>query len=200
MTAVLDLPVQDTAFVVVAQDGVGTFLTWAVAGTGAALVLLLIALFLVIIELRRQSRAWTRFLNAINERTLPVAEHARSAAESLDHIAGVARSQVDRLDEALGSTADHIADAAVEVRRRLADLSALLDVAQSEAEDAVLDVAGKVRALRSAVGLLPGLGRTDHPVPGNGDDPAPGHEDHPSTGRDDDADPGHDDGSGEAGG
>lgn len=163
MTPNLGPPVQDTAFVMVARDGLGLGSAWLTAGICVALALLLIGMFLALMELRRLSRAWTGFLNTTSERALPIVEHARGAAESLEHIAGVARSQVDRLDESLGSATDHITDGALEVRRRLADLSALLDVAQSEAEEGVLDIAAKVRALRSAAGLLPWPAGTDNP-------------------------------------
>lgn len=53
---------------------------------------------------------------------------------------------------------DDIGEASVEVKRRIADLSALLDLAQSEAEDAVLDAAAKLRMLRKGAGLLARVG------------------------------------------
>ena len=47
-----------------------------------------------------------------------------------------------------------IDEAAAQVRARLADLSAVLDLAQSEAEDAVLEAAAKLRAVRAGKGWL----------------------------------------------
>ena len=67
------------------------------------------------------------------------------------------RTEIDRLNGMFEGVTDDIGEASVEVRRRIADLSALLDLAQSEAEDAVLDAAAKLRMLRKGAGLLAGV-------------------------------------------
>ena len=68
------------------------------------------------------------------------------------------RSEVDRFDGALVEVAEDIGKASADVKRRVADLSALLDLAQSEAEDAVLDAAATVRTLRKGAALVRGAG------------------------------------------
>ena len=148
---------QDTTVVEVARDGLALVSAWTMIGMALAFVAILVVLVLVLAELRGLSRAWTGFLTAAGDRSRPLLEHAGNAARNVDHVTGVVRSEVDRLNETIGSVANDVGEASVEVKRRLADLSALLDLAQSEAEDAVLDVAAKVRMLRRGAGLLGGL-------------------------------------------
>lgn len=149
---------QDTTVVTLARDGIGLVSAWMTVGIGVAFVAILIVLFLVLAELRLLSRTWTTFLNTTTERAVPLVEHANSAARNLDRITEVVRSEVDRFDGAVGEVADDLGRASTEVKRRVADLSALLDLAQSEAEDAVLDAAAAVRMLRQGTALLRGRG------------------------------------------
>ncbi len=160
MSLPLTSPLQDTTVVEVARDGLALVSAWTMIGMALAFVAILVVLVLVLAELRGLSRAWTGFLTAAGDRSRPLLEHAGNAARNVDHVTGVVRSEVDRLNETIGSVANDVGElgeASVEVKRRLADLSALLDLAQSEAEDAVLDVAAKVRMLRRGAGLLGGL-------------------------------------------
>ena len=107
-------------------------------GLGLAFLAILVVLLLVLAELRMLSRTWTGFLDATSKRSEPLLEHANSAARNLDHVTTVVRSEIDRLHgNGRGCDGTTSAKASVEVRRRIADLSALLDLAQSEAEDAV---------------------------------------------------------------
>jgi len=150
--------VPDTTIVEVARDGLALVSAWTMIGVALAFVAILVVLVLVLAELRGLSRAWTGFLAATGDRSRPLLEHAGNAARNLDHVTAVVRSEVDRLNETIGSVADDVGEASAEVRRRLADLSALLDLVQSEAEDTVLDVAAKVRMLRKGAGLRVGGG------------------------------------------
>ena len=158
MSLTLTSPLQDTTVVEVARDGIALVSAWTMIGMALAFVAILVVLVLVLAEIRGLSRAWTGFLTSTGDRSRPMLEHAGNAARNLDHVTAVVRSEVDRLNETIGSVANDVGEASVEVRRRLADLSALLDLAQSEAEDAVLDVAAKVRMLRKGAGLRGGGG------------------------------------------
>lgn len=138
----------------VARDGLALVSAWTMIGMALAFAAILAVLVLVLAELRLLSRAWTGFLTVAGDRSRPMLEHAGNAARNLDHVTAAVRAEVDRLNETIGSVADDLGEASVEARRRLADVAALLDLAQSEAEDAVLDVAAKVRMLRKGAGLL----------------------------------------------
>ena len=146
---------QDTTVVELARDGLASFSAWAAGGAALALVALLAVLLLVLAELRRLAASWTDFLAATSARSQSLVDHASSAARNVDHIARTVREEVDRLGASMGGVARGIERASAELQSRLKDLLALVDVAQSEAEDAVLEVAAKVRAMRtSATGLL----------------------------------------------
>ncbi|MYH53617.1 MAG: hypothetical protein F4139_11865, partial [Gemmatimonadetes bacterium] len=145
--------VQDTTVVELARDGLAVVSAWTMIGLGLAFLAILVVLLLVLAELRMLSRTWTGFLDATSKRSEPLLEHANSAARNLDHVTTVVRSEIDRLHGMVEGVTDDIGEASVEVRRRIADLSALLDLAQSEAEDAVLDAAAKLRMLRKAAGF-----------------------------------------------
>lgn len=164
MSLTFTVAVQDTTVVELARDGLAVVSAWTMVGLGLAFLAILVVLLLVLAELRMLSRTWTGFLATTSERSQPLLEHANSAARNLDHVTTVVRSEIDRLHGMVEGVTDDIGDASVEVRRRIADLSALLDLAQSEAEDAVLDAAAKLRMLRKGAGLLgkaAGLGGGD---------------------------------------
>jgi len=154
MSLTFTAAVQDTTVVELARDGLAVVSAWTMVGLGLAFLAILVVLLLVLAELRMLSRTWTGFLATTSERSQPLLEHANSAARNLDHVTSVVRSEIDRLHGMVEGVTDDIGDASVEVRRRIADLSALLDLAQSEAEDAVLDAAAKLRMLRKGAGLL----------------------------------------------
>ncbi len=146
---------QDTTVVELARDGLASFSAWAIGGGAVALVALLVVLLLVLVELRRLAASWTDFLAATSTRSQSLVDHASSAARNIDHITRTVRGEVDRLGASVGGLAKGIEHGSNEVRSRLKDLLALVDVAQSEAEDAVLEIASKVRTMRtSAAGLL----------------------------------------------
>lgn len=171
--------VQDTTVVELARDGLASFSAWAIGGAAVALVALLVVLLLVLAELRRLAAAWTDFLAATGTRSQSLVDHASSAARNIDHITRTVRGEVDRLGASVGGLAKGIEHGSTELQRRLRDLLALVDVAQSEAEDAVLEVASKVRTLRtSAAGLLrlAQLGQSARTAPAEeppGQEPAP---------------------------
>ena len=143
----------DTTVVHLARDELAVASDWIVI---AAFLLILAALALAIAEMRRLSRTVRAGFDAADERTRPLLEHASGAARNLHHVTKVISSEVERLESAVGEVAGEFGKLSADVRRRVAEISALLDVAQSEAEDAVLDLAAKVRVLRRAASLLGG--------------------------------------------
>ena len=170
MSLVFTSFVQDTTVVEVARDGLALVSAWTMVAMGLAFLAILAVLVLVLAELRTLSRTWTGFLTTTTDRSKPLVEHANSAARNLDHITSVVRSEIDRLNGMIGGVTDDIGEASLEVKRRIADLSALLDLAQSEAEDAVLDAAAKLRMLRKGAGLLAGVAGVGGGAAGGGGD------------------------------
>lgn len=148
-----------------------------IAGVLAVLTLLfLTVLVLVLVEVRKLSRSWTGFARETQAQFRPVIEHAAAAARNVDELTASVRAEVERLNQAVGGVAGGIDEAAAQVRTRLADLSAVLDFAQSEAEDAVLDAAAKLRTVRAGAGWLArrSVARPREADGGEGGDVVPG--------------------------
>ena len=156
LTSLAALPTpQDTTVVALARDGYALFTAWAVVGAGLALVALLAAVLLVLAELRRLSAALTDFLATVATRSQALVNHASGAARNVEQITATVRSEVERVSASLGGLTDGIEEASGQLQRRLKDLLALAEVAQSEAEEAVLEAGAGLRALRSnAAGIL----------------------------------------------
>ena len=144
--------IQDTTVVALAPDGLAAFAAWALGGVLLAFVVLVVAVLLVLAELRRLSAAWTDFLASTSSRSESLVASATSAARNIDHITGTVRGEVERLQVSVGGLAGGLERASAQLQRRLRDLLALVDLAQSEAEEAVLEAASRVRALRANAG------------------------------------------------
>ena len=141
--------------VVVARDPLAVLSAW----TLVALVLVLLAVLAVglrlLVQLRRHTAAWEDFLTTTRARSAALVDHAGNAARNLDRMTHTVRTEVERLGGSVGGVAGTLEEAANEIRRRARDLLALLDLAQSEAEGAVLETASRLRALREgAAGLF----------------------------------------------
>ena len=145
---------QDTSVVQLAHDGLAVASQWAVIVAVVVLLGILGALAMVLAEVRRDLRRVLAALDSVTEETGPLLEHATGAVGNLRRITDVIGTEVERLGRTVGGVAGELGKLSVESRRRVAEISALLDVAQSEAEDAVLDLAAKVRMLRRGAGLL----------------------------------------------
>ncbi|MDE2751048.1 MAG: hypothetical protein OXI83_00595 [Gemmatimonadota bacterium] len=144
--------VQDTTVVALAPDGLAAFAAWALGGVMLAFLVLVVAVLLVLAELRRLSAAWTDFLASTSSRSESLVASATSAARNIDQITATVRGEVGRLQTSVGGLAGGLEQASAQLQRRLKDLLALVDLAQSEAEEAVLETAARVRALRANAG------------------------------------------------
>ena len=145
---------QDTTVLALAGDGLTLLPGWAAALIALAFAAVMVFLLLLLVEMRRMSSAWTRFLSSAEERSRPLVEHANAAARNVEHITKVARTDIDRVNKAFTGLADGIAEAGEELQKRLRDVMALLDLAQSEAEDTVLEGASRLRSLRAGLAAL----------------------------------------------
>ena len=145
---------QDTSVVQLAHDGLAVATQWSVIVAVVALRGILTALVVALAEMRRDVRRMLAALDSVTEQTGPLLEHATGTVGNLKRVTDVISTEVERLNRTVGEVAGELGRLSVESRRRVAEISALLDVAQSEAEDAVLDLAAKVRMLRRGAGLL----------------------------------------------
>lgn len=146
--------VQDTTVVAVARDSLATVSAWSSIGLATAFAALLVVLVMILFELRRLSRSWQNLLDTAGDRSRPLIDSANSAARNVDYITQVIRTDVERVNRAVSGLTESLEDASNDVQVRLKDMSALMDLAQTEAEEAVLDAATTVRRLRAGAGML----------------------------------------------
>jgi len=119
-----------------------------------AFAAILFVLVFILLEFRKLSRSFQELAATAADRSRPLIDSANSAAQNVDYITQVVRADVDRINRAVGGLTEGIEEASLDVQGRIRDMTALLDLAQSEAEDAVLDAATRVRALRAGAGRL----------------------------------------------
>lgn len=168
---------QDTTVMALARDGLTTFAAWATGGILLVFAVLTVVVMRVLAEVRRLSAAWTDFLVTANARSESLVASATSAARNIDRISSTVSEEADRLRTSFGSLAGGIEHASGHLQNRLKDLLALVDLAHSEAEDAVLEAASNVRAFRAnATGFLLSQLRRSTRVQPLGDDAAPGRD------------------------
>ncbi len=147
---------QDTTTVVLARDGLAVLTAWSLVALVVAVLAVLVVALRLQAEMRRHRAAWEGFLATASERSGSLVEHAGSAVRNIDRITETVRGEAERLGSSVGGMAGALEEAATELRRRTRDLLALLDLAQSEAEGAVIEAASRIRALREgAAGLFP---------------------------------------------
>ena len=144
----------DTAVVLVARDGLGTASAWAGVALLVMMGVVLIVLTVLLIELRNLSKQLRNVADTVGDRSRPLIESMNGAAQNVEFISTVIRGDVEKVRGSLDGLADGLSTASTDLQRRLADFSALLDLAQQEAEDAVLDAATRVRKIRSGTKLL----------------------------------------------
>ena len=140
---------QDTTVVALARDGYSVFTAWTLGGLAVAILAVLGTTLLALAEIRRLSVACTEFLKASETRSQALVDHVSAAMRNVEQITGTVRAEVERVSESFGGLAAGIDQASEQLKERLGHVLALVDLAQSEAEDAVLDVASGVRAIRS---------------------------------------------------
>ena len=107
---------QDTTVLALAGDGLTLVPGWAAALIALALAAVMVVLLMLLVEMRRMSSAWGRFLSSAEERSRPLVEHVNAAARNLEHITEVARTDIDRVNRAFTGLADGVAEAAEELR------------------------------------------------------------------------------------
>jgi len=166
----------DTTVVLLARDGLGAVSAWAALVLIVTMALLLLVSIFVLYELRKLSRQLSSTAEVFGDRSRPLIDHMGGAVKNVEYISTVLRADVDRLRGSLDGLAEGVNSASGSMKDRIGDISALLDLAQAEAEDAVLDTAAKVRAFRTGVGFLKGRSSaTTSSAPAAVEEDAAGH-------------------------
>ncbi len=142
----------DTVVTIALRDGYDVLLAFAAGATLATMIgaLLLIAFLLV------QTRRAAEGLRSVRERIAadPAIESLRNAAANVDSVSRLVQGEVERLSQSVAQLSDRLGQASDRIEERIDDLSAFVEVVQSEAEEAFVNSAATARGVRAGLGSL----------------------------------------------
>lgn len=84
----------------------------------------------------------------------PVRKHLEAAAANVEYVSLAVRQDVEAVSHTVKSTSDRVQHAADAAAKRLAELNALMDVVQAEAEDIFIRTASAVRGVQAGAGAF----------------------------------------------
>ena len=84
----------------------------------------------------------------------PVRKHLEAAAANVEYLSLAVRQDVEAVSHTVKSTSDKVQHAAEAAGKRLAELNALMDVVQAEAEDIFIRTASAVRGVQAGAGAF----------------------------------------------
>lgn len=144
----------DTVTMVAAPSFLATVEAVSSIALGFAVLGVLIALLLVLLELRKLARAVCTVAQRLEKDSAPVMERARSVAENVDFITMAVRTDVQKLAASVSGLNNRLKEASEKMEERIQDFTALVEVLQDEAEDLALDTAAAVRGVRAGTRSL----------------------------------------------
>ena len=163
----LDSPVQaataDTVALLVPSGPLATAEAISTIVLAVGMVCVLIALFALLLQVRRLSQSLGAVAKKWEKEAAPVMDRARSVAENVEFITMSVRTDVQKLNASVASLNDRLKQASDRMEERIQDFNALVEVMQSEAEGLALDTAAAVRGLRVGTGSLTSAGEDPHP-------------------------------------
>jgi len=115
----------------------------ALATTGIFVILLRVAL-----EMKGLEQDVRSLVRRARDRVDPVMERAGNTAENVDYVSRVVREDVERLAASVERLRERLNQASDRMEERIEEFNALMEVAQSEAEEIFLDTAATVRGVR----------------------------------------------------
>ena len=158
-TLALSLPMAqnalpDTVTMVAAPSFLATAEAVSSIVLGVAVLGVLVALLLVLLQLRKLARVVGTVAQRLEKDSAPVMARARSVAENVDFITMAVRTDVQKLNASVSGLNDRLREASVKMEERIQDFTALVEVLQDEAEDLALDTAAAVRGVRAGTRSL----------------------------------------------
>ncbi len=111
-----------------------------------SLVVLTFAVVRFFLELQAMS---DRASAAIDRRITPFSERAKGISDNVEFITRAVRTDVERLNKSVKALSSRLQHASDRMEERIEEFNALMEVVQSEAEDAFLDTAATVRGVRA---------------------------------------------------
>jgi uncharacterized protein YoxC len=146
----------DTVAVLAAQGLLPTVEAISMIVLGVAILAVLTALLLVLLQLRKASHTLTTLAGKVEKEATPVLDRARSVAENVEFITMAVRTDVEKITASVAGLNDRLREASNRMEERIQDFNALVDVLQGEAEEMALDTAAAVRGVRAGTRNLAG--------------------------------------------
>ena len=125
------------------------------------LVLILAAIVFAALQVRRAQRKVVSALERVYSDSKPLVQRVSSIADNVNAISAVIRRDVDRIGKTVEDADERVRRAVTATEARLHELSALLTVAQEEAEDLFVSTASTVRGVRTGAAALSRRDGTD---------------------------------------
>ena len=146
-TSLIAALVQAQGTTAIPRDGleVAADISMVILAVGSALVLM--ALTVLLLQVRK-------LLAAMQGQLQPVADRARAAAENVEYISAVVRTDVQKINDSVTNITDRLNDASDHMEERIAEFNALMQVVQGEAEDIFLDTAAAAHGVRAGARAL----------------------------------------------
>ena len=130
---------------------------WALitlAIVGVVLVLVLIALLVTLLQVKRLAARITEGVQRLEPAVHPVLERARGVGENVERITHSVRKDVEDLSASVETLHARVQQASGRVEERIEEFNALMSLVQSEAEGMLLDTAATVHGVRAGARTL----------------------------------------------
>jgi methyl-accepting chemotaxis protein len=148
----------DTLAMVISPSLLSTIESVATIVLGVAVLGVLIALLIILVQLRKLGRSLGTVARRLEKDAAPVMERAKSVATNVEFISMAVRTDVQKLTASVSGLNERLREASARMEERIQDFTALVEVLQNEAEDLALDTAAAVRGVRAGTRNLAGRG------------------------------------------
>ncbi|GMR12766.1 MAG: hypothetical protein BMS9Abin29_0959 [Gemmatimonadota bacterium] len=149
MKSLLAAVTQTQGTAMLPRDGLETAadISLVILAVGTALALL--AMTVLLLQIRK-------LMSGMQSQLQPVADRARAAAENVEYISAVVRTDIQKVNDSVTKITSRLNDASDHMEERIAEFNALMQVVQGEAEDIFLDTAAAARGVRAGARTLSG--------------------------------------------
>ena len=142
---------------VAAPTGLGTLATVLNGIVSVVLIVLLAALIPMALGARRAIQRVDALVDRLSRELGPVVTRVTAVSENVDYISKAARGEIQEITRTVRRATDGVSGGIDAVERRVAELGALVQLAQKELEDAVVSTAATLRGVRAGAGMLRSL-------------------------------------------
>ncbi len=150
----------DTLVMLQARDGLETASLVAGLVLTTAFVLILVALVVLLFQLRGIQRTVADLAGRLEKRVDPILDRGKEVAANVEFISGAIRTDIQRVSDSVRSLSDRLQSASDRMEERIGEFNALMEVVQSEAEDVFIGSTATMRGIREGARALGGRGKS----------------------------------------